>query len=64
MEIKLKWNYITENSKNLLLWFESSTAEMSPASLLNRNTIYDRDVQSCAMEGREYAGFHSNQSLH
>ena len=26
--------------------------------------LYSSGVQSCAMEGREYAGFHSNQSLH
>ena len=26
--------------------------------------LYISGVQSCAMEGREYAGFHSNQSLH
>ena len=27
-------------------------------------TLKSSGVQSCAMEGREYAGFHSNQSLH
>ena len=43
----------------------SHFSPMIEGSIKNlKRFLYDRGVQSCAMEGREYPGFLSNQSLH